>query len=94
MVSNGTFFVVYYFECCLGSESSSKSSIVMEGKNSGTDSSSVILIPSYDSDLSAGLEVARYYLSKSIKTLQNNRYDFFPIKSMDVNNIGIRSLAL
>jgi hypothetical protein len=31
------------------------------------DGSSVILVPSYDSNLSTGLDVARYYLSKCVK---------------------------
>ena len=32
------------------------------------DGSSVLLIPSYDSNLSAGLDVARYYLSKCVRS--------------------------
>lgn len=65
-------------------EAHRKWSIVMEGNNLVTDSSSVILIPSYDSDLSAGLDVARYYLSKSIKDSTKQQVWYFPITSMGV----------
>ena len=39
----------------------------MGDANPDSDLLSVIIEPSYDSTLSAGLDAARYYLSKSVK---------------------------
>ena len=46
--------------------------------NPDSDRLSVIIEPSYDSTLSAGLDAARYYLSKSVKdSTKQQVFEFF-----------------
>ena len=46
--------------------------------NPDSDLLSVIIEPSYDSTLSAGLDAARYYLSKSVKdSTKQQVFEFF-----------------